>query len=445
MEPKEKEINNLTYIDEITEENERVKIRSSVSNKFNRMNKKLNSLYKNIMMKNRIENLAFKEKFNANYVNESQASMLNEKKDEKYGSFKGFNEQRSNDALKIDFNLNRPIVLRSASKWAYKGQRIEISDINFDLLEKSRQTSILSICSSTTADSRSNEYQYFSLKSNQIYDSSSGDDLQSLCSDVTEDSSFDEMMFEEESREEEARYFNRKENNFYIYDRDYFILGASMHSMCGNREQILSLPLMDSIRNYLPPSVSEQNFWLKYSLSRDSASICNLLHHSQGSTHTVLAIETIDGEVFGSFTSNTWNNHQGFFGSGESFLWRVSPFNNHDAKIQDTCSTNYGNLEIFPWTGKNNYIQYCSDNLIGLGGIPSERNSASGFGLAMDTDLLHVISEPCETFDNPRLAQLSTDGIFEVANIEVWTLTPCVTLEDAKNLEARELLVGLVP
>ena len=55
-----------------------------------------------------------------------------------------------------------------------------------------------------------------------------------------------------------------------------------------------------------------------------------------------------------------------------------------------------------------------------------------------------MLSEPCETFDDPRLAQVFTDGMFEVANIEVWTLTPCVTLEDAKKLEARKLLFGLV-
>merc|ERR1712194_203426 len=292
-------------------------------------------------------------------------------------------------------------------------------------------------------DSRNNEYQYFSLQSNQIYDSSSEYDLQSVSSDITEDSSFDQILSKVESREEEVQYVNRTDDDSYIYDRGYLIFGAS-NSMWENRQQILLMPLMDSIRMHLPPSISEQNYWLKYSLRRDGASIYNLLNHAQGSTHTIFAIETFDGEIFGSFTSNAWNNHKGFFGSGECFLWRLSQFYKHDVTIQDAHSTNHDDLEIFPWTGKNNYIQYCSDELIGLGGVHGGRNSASGFGLAIDTDLLHVLSEPCETFDNPRLAQLSADGIFEVANIEVWTLTPCVTLEDAKKLEARKLLFGLV-
>ena len=114
----------------------------------------------------------------------------------------------------------------------------------------------------------------------------------------------------------------------------------------------------------------------------------------------------------------------------------MGPFNNQDTTMQDACSANYGNVEIFPWTVKNNYIQYFSDNFIVLGGVSSER---------LDTDILYVLSEPCMIFDNPMLSQLSVDGIFEVPNIEVWTLIPCMTLEHAKKLEDRKELFGLAP
>jgi len=58
-----------------------------------------------------------------------------------------------------------------------------------------------------------------------------------------------------------------------------------------------------------------------------------------------------------------------------------------------------------------------------------------GFGLSLDSDLLNGSSSPCDTFGNPSLAQNSEDGIFEIANLEVWTLTPSNNEENAEKIE----------
>jgi hypothetical protein len=63
---------------------------------------------------------------------------------------------------------------------------------------------------------------------------------------------------------------------------------------------------MESIYHFLPYSVSEQNYFMKYSLLRDGASFITLLQNVRGSQHTILALETTEGEVFGSFTSAQW-------------------------------------------------------------------------------------------------------------------------------------------
>jgi hypothetical protein len=47
----------------------------------------------------------------------------------------------------------------------------------------------------------------------------------------------------------------------------------------------------------------------------------------------------------------------------------------------------------------------------------------SGFGRAIESDLLRGSTSPCATFDRPYL---SLHGeIFDIVNLEIWTFTPC--------------------
>lgn len=206
-------------------------------------------------------------------------------------------------------------------------------------------------------------------------------------------------------------------------------------------KHILTEPLMESLRNYLPTTIMEQNYWLKYSLLRDGASFYNMLQRLKGSNRTIITIETMEGEIFGSFTSNIWKNGPNFYGSGESFLWRKKRGGNDE------------DVEVFPFTNNNYFIQICTEDLIGLGGgdntlqnnnFTSNNNSCAGFGLAIDSDLTRGASVPCATFNNPSLVQSSNDGIFEVYNIEVWTLTRCTQITDAQELESHKLFLGSI-
>ena len=82
-----------------------------------------------------------------------------------------------------------------------------------------------------------------------------------------------------------------------------FILGTHQHdSAC--TPHVLTLPLMNALRKHLPTRCTESNFWLRYSLLRDGAS-----HHSMEAKAglakcTIMAIETLNGEVFGCFMTN---------------------------------------------------------------------------------------------------------------------------------------------
>jgi hypothetical protein len=223
------------------------------------------------------------------------------------------------------------------------------------------------------------------------------------------------------------------------------ILGTSADDVDAH-PHVLSPPLMESLQNFFPYSISEDNFWMKYSLLRDGASMHSLLQHSRGAKYTIIAIETVDGEVFGSFTADSWRKGWNYFGSGESFLWRMrQPRVTPCHSIIDQAQLE-SELDVYPWTGDNNCIQLCTHEKLAVGGgTPSMEKKDDkivwGFGLAIDRDLLHGTSSHCATFRSPPLSHIHDSSPFEIVNIEVWTTTPCYSLEDAEKLEMGKLFL----
>ena len=221
---------------------------------------------------------------------------------------------------------------------------------------------------------------------------------------------------------------------------------------------------MESLQNFMPPTISESNFWLKYSLVRDGASLSSLLRHIRGTKHTLIAIETVEGEVFGSFTSSPWRKNWNYYGSGEAFLWRMRRTRSErdvQYSVLDQAKLE-SELDIFYWTGQNELVQYCTQDMICVGGgsfcdeddrddqaneqrdMPpqSPKVDKGGFGLAIDEELLRGTSSLCGTFQSPPLSKCHPDGSpFEILNIEVWTMTPCANVADAENLEMKTLFL----
>jgi len=203
---------------------------------------------------------------------------------------------------------------------------------------------------------------------------------------------------------------------------------------------------MNTLRRHLPFVVQEENFWLKYSMIRDGASLHTLIGKTRNSARTVIAIETLDGDVFGSFTSSCWRPRgREYYGSGEAFLWRLrrprsTPCNTLEEQV---CLES--DIEIFSWTGENRNIQSLAnpDSPMVLGGCNDDQDACAednasgsdGSGLFVSNSLLRGTSNPCPTFNSPILP---TNGknIFEVANIEVWTLSPVNNVEQAEILES---------
>mmetsp|Transcript_13263 Transcript_13263/g.21371 ORF Transcript_13263/g.21371 Transcript_13263/m.21371 type:complete len:312 (-) Transcript_13263:290-1225(-) len=234
-------------------------------------------------------------------------------------------------------------------------------------------------------------------------------------------------------------------------------LGFAILGTCASDESaqphVLSPPLMESLQAFMPYAKSGENFYLKYSMVRDGASLPTLLKRARGVQYSILALETIDGEVFGSFTAQPWRKNWNYFGTGESFLWRM-----RRSRLEKTGgileqAQRESEIDVYPYTGENRFIQLCThDRLAVGGGMPASAGEKKldddvkehewGFGLAIQSDLLQGSSSPCVTFGSPSLSNSHSDGsLFEIINVELWTLTPCLTVEEAEKLELGKLFL----
>lgn len=202
------------------------------------------------------------------------------------------------------------------------------------------------------------------------------------------------------------------------------------------------------------------NYWLKFSLIRDGASLDILKKYCRAARYTILAIETTNGEVFGSFTSAPWRTYNKYFGTGESFLWRMRHNRNTPVFSLFEQAQLESEIDVFPFNGSNDYVQLCTNDKLALGGgtkftpdedtedfnsIPDEpvvdngvylERSNYGFGLALDDLLLHGSTSPSATFGNANLVNNGQGGeLFDVLNLEVWTFTSAQTELEAQRSE----------
>ena len=206
---------------------------------------------------------------------------------------------------------------------------------------------------------------------------------------------------------------------------------------------VLSPPLMDSLATFLPERLEGENFWLKFSLVRDGASLDTFKRYVRAATYSIIAIETIDGQVFGSFTSSPWTNHYSFFGSAPAFVWKMR----HSRRTKCFSLFDQAQLEseidVFIYTGESDYVQVCRKNGIAVGGDDNVEALASlddevrpGFAFALDENLLYGTTSSTTTFKNPPLVGNSSDtSVFQVSGLEVWTFTPCMDEASAKQME----------
>ncbi|KAF9442810.1 TLD-domain-containing protein, partial [Macrolepiota fuliginosa MF-IS2] len=122
----------------------------------------------------------------------------------------------------------------------------------------------------------------------------------------------------------------------------------------------------------------------------------------------LFVVKDSDGAIFGAWMGDGLRmsrGNEGYYGSGESFLWKW---------VEDNDE-----LKVFRWTGRNDYVALCEPGFISFGG------GDGSYGLYLDDTLYEGTSAHSITFGNevlcssgPRLAGGAVG--FECVGVEVW-------------------------
>ncbi|XP_077051238.1 oxidation resistance protein 1b isoform X2 [Siphateles boraxobius] len=153
---------------------------------------------------------------------------------------------------------------------------------------------------------------------------------------------------------------------------------------------------IEKLAKHLPPRTIGYPWSLAFSTSKHGMSIKSLYRTMQSQDSPVLmVIKDSDGQLFGALASEPFKVSDGFYGTGETFVFSFSP-----------------DLEVFKWTGDNMFFIKGDMDSLAFGGGCGE------FGLWLDGDLYHGRTHSCKTFGNPMLSKTED---FYVQDIEIWS------------------------
>ncbi|XP_029359400.1 oxidation resistance protein 1a isoform X1 [Echeneis naucrates] len=158
---------------------------------------------------------------------------------------------------------------------------------------------------------------------------------------------------------------------------------------------LLEADQIEKLAKNLPPRTIGYPWTLAFGTSKHGMSIKTLYRTMQGQdTPVLMVIKDSDGQVFGALASEPFKVSDGFYGTGETFLFTFNP-----------------EFEVYKWTGDNMFFIKGDTDSLAFGGGSGE------FGLWLDGDLYHGRSHSCKTFGNPMLSKKED---FYVQDIEIW-------------------------
>ncbi len=122
-----------------------------------------------------------------------------------------------------------------------------------------------------------------------------------------------------------------------------------------------------------------------------------MLNNCRHAGELVLVVLDTQGNIFGGYLSDSLDYHNGYYGTGETFLFKV------DAKQTSVV--------IFSATLENLMFLHCSSEGLGFGSDPH-------YGLFIEPDLTKGSTHACKTFANDVLGSHSH---FVIKRIELWS------------------------
>ncbi|XP_072459389.1 oxidation resistance protein 1 isoform X3 [Notamacropus eugenii] len=152
---------------------------------------------------------------------------------------------------------------------------------------------------------------------------------------------------------------------------------------------------IEKLTKHLPPRTIGYPWTLVYGTGKHGTSLKTLYRTMLGlDTPVLMVIKDSDGQVFGALASEPFKVSDGFYGTGETFVFTFSP-----------------EFEVFKWTGDNMFFIKGDMDALAFGGGGGE------FALWLDGDLYHGRSHSCKTFGNHTLSKKED---FFIQDIEIW-------------------------
>lgn len=176
--------------------------------------------------------------------------------------------------------------------------------------------------------------------------------------------------------------------------------------------RILTAAMRQQLHESLPESYQLCKWERCFAIGLHGDSYCSLLERCAPYARSFLVVQTTEGHVLGGFATRRWqqqaSGRQAYFGTGQSFL-----FASHPRKMTgDDTDAEHQPLQIFPWTGANDFCQICEPDRLAMGG-------GTDFGFIVQDHMGRGRTGASQTFGNPPLAP--TDS-FEIAAMEVYGL-----------------------
>ncbi|OHT08834.1 hypothetical protein TRFO_22596 [Tritrichomonas foetus] len=150
-----------------------------------------------------------------------------------------------------------------------------------------------------------------------------------------------------------------------------------------------------SLRTSLPYRYKNGNWRLLFQLSRDGCSYSSFFKRTENLYPIVLVLKTDNNERIGAFASRGFQFSQQYYGSGETFVFKLTP-----------------KYEFYTWSQANKYFIASSEEEISIGGGGSS-------AIWIDGNLLSAFSESCSTFNSPGL---TSNYNFKINDLEAWKI-----------------------
>ena len=172
---------------------------------------------------------------------------------------------------------------------------------------------------------------------------------------------------------------------------------------------LLTEDMMGQLQPYLPCHIIGIDMLLAYSMKVHGMSLRSLYNHCEPyqDLPCILLIKDTRQYVFGAYLSEGIIQSPKYYGSGETFLFRLSP--------DEKC---------YFWQGSNHYFMMGTHEYFTVGA------GDGNFALYLDEMLEKGTSNRSLTFHNDTL---SSDSSFNVLTVEVWYFTD-ETVDDSDNV-----------